>query len=317
MSAGSQVLVDPGRRSRGTADRPLWLAAVAWTAVVVPPQLGVELVDALLLLAVVVTVPAAAALHPDTGPRWTPLGVAAGLPVLAAAVLPQGTTSGLLVLPWLTLAVALAARDAWRWLTVERTATRLLWATASAYLVVGALWLLAHRLALEPAGFGPPYVALTAVHFHHAGTLALALTLTARRWRPADRTLAAASWITAAGPPLVAVGFLASGLLQILGAAVMTTGLYLLAWVTWRRVRRELPSPARALLTVMAISVVVPMLLAVQWAVGTNLGTFALSVPAMAATHGVLNAFGVTLAGVLGWRQAQRDPAPPPRSVPS
>lgn len=312
MSSESPAYRERSARSRRTADRWLWLAATAWAALVITPEVGIELVDALLLIAVVVTVPAAAALHPDAGPRWTPIGVAAGLPALVATAMTPGPTSGALVVPWLMLAVTLAARDAWRWLTVERTAVRLLWAVASAYLVVGAAWLLAHRLDFEPVGFGEPYVALTAVHFHHAGTLALALCLAARRWRPGDQAAAAASWITAAGPPLVAAGFLASGALQILGAVVMTVGLYLLAWVVWTRVIGGLHRQAGALLTLMVVSVVVPMLLAVQWAVGTNLGTPALSVPAMAATHGVLNAFGVTLAGVLGWRQALRYQTPMP-----
>lgn len=312
MSSESPAYRERSARSRRTADRWLWLAATAWAALVITPEVGIELVDALLLIAVVVTVPAAAALHPDAGPRWTPVGVAAGLPALVATVVSPGTTSGVLVLPWLTLAVGVAARDAWRWLTVERTAVRLLWAVASAYLVVGATWLLAHRLGLEPAGFGEPYVALTAVHFHHAGALALVLTLVARRWRPHDRVAAAASWVTAAGTPLVAAGFLFSGALQIVGAVVMTVGLYLLAWVVWARIISGLHRQAGALLTLMVVSVVVPMLLAVQWAVGANLGTPALSVPAMAATHGVLNAFGVTLAGVLGWRQALRYQAPMP-----
>lgn len=313
MSTEAPGTRERGARSRRTADRALWLGAATWAALAITPEVGIALVDALLLLAVAVTVPAAAALHPDVGPRWTPVAVAAGLPALVATAMPQGTTSAALALPWLLLAIGLAARDTWTWVRHERTATRLLWAVASGYLVVGAGWLLAHRLALEPAGFGPPYVALTAVHFHHAGALAVALTLATRRWRPRDRTANVAAWVTAAGPPLVAVGFLTSGVLQIVGAVVMTIGLYLLAWVTWRRVLTTVHRQARALLTIMACSVVVPMALAVHWAVGTNLGLPALSIPAMAATHGALNAFGVTLTGVLGWRQALRYQAPMPR----
>jgi hypothetical protein len=48
------------------------------------------------------------------------------------------------------------------------------------------------------------------------------------------------------------------------------------------------------------------MLLAVQWAVGHNLGTPALSIPDMVRFHGVANAVGFSLLGVLGWRLARR-----------
>ena len=46
------------------------------------------------------------------------------------------------------------------------------------------------------------------------------------------------------------------------------------------------------------------MMLAVQWAVGANYGTPALSIPAMVHVHGVANAVGFALFGVAGWRLA-------------
>jgi len=72
--------------------------------------------------------------------------------------------------------------------------------------------------------------------------------------------------------------------------------------VTLRRIRRMADGAAAVLLTIAACSVLVGMVLAVQWALGSTLGTPALSIPAMAATHGVLNGLGFALCGVLGWR---------------
>jgi hypothetical protein len=72
-----------------------------------------------------------------------------------------------------------------------------------------------------------------------------------------------------------------------------------------------MPRAAAVLLTVSSLSVALPMLLAIQWALGANLGTPALSIPAMTATHGAANALGFTLLGVLGWRLVARaDTAP-------
>ncbi len=76
--------------------------------------------------------------------------------------------------------------------------------------------------------------------------------------------------------------------------------------------------PAAAVaLTVSSLSVLVPMLLAVQWAAGANLGTPALSIPDMARTHGVANAVGFALLGVVGWRllEHQAGVAPPSRQA--
>ena len=53
------------------------------------------------------------------------------------------------------------------------------------YLTVGATWLVASRLGLEPVGIGEPIVELTAVHFHYAGFAAALLA--ARTFEVASR----------------------------------------------------------------------------------------------------------------------------------
>lgn len=109
------------------------------------------------------------------------------------------------------------------------------------------------------------------------------------------------------GPPIIAAGFAFFGLLQIVGAVLLTLGLWLLAWVTIRHVAPQITSLARALLVISSLTVLVPMTLAVQWAVGVNFGTPALSIPDMVLAHGATNAIGFALSGVLGWRVAQPD----------
>lgn len=148
---------------------------------------------------------------------------------------------------------------------------------------------------------------LTAVHFHYAGFAAalIAGTATATAGPKARRTAGAATLLILAGSPFVAAGFALFGPLQIAGAALLTVGLLALAWVTIRRIVPNLhDQPARWLLTASSLAVIVPMLLAVQWAVGHNYGTPALSIPDMALFHGTLNAFGFTLCGLLGWLRA-------------
>lgn len=113
-------------------------------------------------------------------------------------------------------------------------------------------------------------------------------------------------------PPIVAAGFLWLGALQIAGAALSTAALWLLAWVVMRHVVPTVPRPAAILFTVSSVAVLVPMLLALQWAVGHNLGTPALSIQTMARTHGLTNALAFTLPALLAWHLTPEQPDPPP-----
>lgn len=86
---------------------------------------------------------------------------------------------------------------------------------------------------------------------------------------------------------------------------ILTAGLLALTWATLRAVVPAVERGAAVLLAVSAVAVIVPMLLASHWAAATNLaGLDALSIPVMARAHGVGNAFGFTLLGLLGWRRA-------------
>jgi hypothetical protein len=169
--------------------------------------------------------------------------------------------------------------------------------------------LLADRAGYEPAGFGPPFVQLTAVHFAYAGFVATVLAGCAWARRPDDRLAATAAIAIGAAPPFVAIGFAVLGALQVVGAVLLTVGTYALAWVMLRHVVPTVRPLAAWALGASAASVLVTMLLAVQWAVGANLGTPALSIPQMAATHGVANAVGFALLGVLGWSRVRREPS--------
>lgn len=281
-----------------------------------------SLVDAALALALLVVVPVATSLLPHAPPA-APLAVtAAGAPATAGLLLrpEDGALAAALTLPWVALTLGLAFHAARAWLARGAPRAGLAPLTAYGYLAVGGLWLLADRAAYEPAGFGPPFVQLTAVHFTYAGFVATVLAVTARDRRPdhddrgpeddagrGDLAARFAVRATVTAPPLVALGFVAVGALQIVGAVLLTAGTYALAWVTLRHVASRVRRPAGWLLAASSLSVLAPMVLAVQWAVGHNLGTPALSIAAMTATHGLANAVGFSLLGVLGWRLVVRD----------
>lgn len=265
---------------------------------------GAGLIEALLALGMLVVVPLGVRLHPDLGARWSPPFVAAGVLAALSLLLPQGVVAVGLALPWLVLALVATVICARPWLQERRGLLRASWIAVPGYLAFGAAWLVFDRAGLEPAGVTPPFVILTAVHFHYAGFVA-ALLVSLLRVRVLDlspRATAVAVVAVVGAPPIVAAGFALVGVLQIAGALVLTAGLFVLAWLTLRLVvPAASDAMVRALLIVSSVAVLVPMLLAVQWAVGWNFGTPALSIPAMARTHGVLNALGFSLCGVIGW----------------
>lgn len=261
------------------------------------------ILDVMLALGVLVVVPSAAQLHEAAGARTDRTFGWVAVPAAAGVLAGRSQLSAALALPWLLLAAVaalVALRQGWRSRT--RPLHALPWVAAAGYLLVGAMWLLADRLDLEPAGFTAPFVQLTAIHFHYAGAASSVIAGATLRALPRDRVALVGATLTASSPPIVALGFTLAPALLVAGALSLAAGLTAVAWVTLRRIRPVAVGTARVLLTVASYSVLAGMVLAVQWALGSTLGTPALSIPAMAATHGVLNGVGFALCGVIGWR---------------
>jgi hypothetical protein len=68
-----------------------------------------------------------------------------------------------------------------------------------------------------------------------------------------------------------------------------------------RPLRDPFNDVGRALLVVSSVAPLVPMVLAVQWALAQHVSMPALSINAMASTHGLLNAVGFVMIGLAGW----------------
>jgi len=142
------------------------------------PLIETELINKILLLAVLVIVPlglsAAAA---DQNERNSlsyrlaafaqPFGAVA---VVASFFLKQGTGAALLASAWLVVAGLISIHGLSRLLSHRaRTLAEISVSAGLVYLAVGSGWLIMSRLGLQPLGFGDTIVLLTAVHFHYAG----------------------------------------------------------------------------------------------------------------------------------------------------
>ena len=282
----------------------VWVLTAAMAAT---GAVDLTLIDILLVLAPLVIVPVGlvAAGRTDT-PMLVLLRLGAAALTVPALLADRGAGAGALAVPWLAAAVWLAVPAAVTWLhRPDLTPGALARLAGALYLVVGATWLVASRLGVEPVGIGEPIVELTAVHFHFAGFAAALLA--ARTHEVASqvtpRWATAGTLLTIASPPIVALGFTTgSAPAQIGGALLLSIGVWIVAALTLAAVMPlTAGAGAKALLAISALSVGAPMVLAVFWAAGQHYDVPALDVPAMARIHGTLNAFGFSLAGLLGW----------------
>lgn len=131
---------------------------------------------------------------------------------------------------------------------------------------VAALALVAERGGHELFGFELSVLSLTVAHFHFAG-------------------------------------FVLGDLVELVGAVVLTAGLWIAAGLMWTRTRTLADPGARLLLGLAALVLVATMLLALSWALGHVTDTPYLPVEWMVATHGLANALGFGLCALLAWRR--------------
>lgn len=233
-------------------------------------------------------------------------------PVAAISMLlPTGLASAGLAGVWF-LTAAVVSLSALVQLLATRSATVLvlLRAAASAYLLVGAGWLVISRFGGQPLDLSHAIVELTAVHFHFAGLAAPLIAASAIAWSKTvshgvSRTLMASGLGVVAAMPMVAAGITASPALEISGSVLIGLSLAVLGLATLLAIARRPPGAiSRELLSISSIAVLAAMALAIQYALGQFIGTPALEIREMAQLHGALNAGGFSLCGLLGWRLA-------------
>ena len=153
-------------------------------------------------------------------------------------------------------------------------------------------------------GIQEPIGLLTAVHFHFAGfatAMIAAATLAFTRRRGEQGWLKIVVLMVAGLPIVVATGFVISPLLKMGAALWFSASVAALAIAVHASGRNAVNPTARALLQVAGGAVFAGMALSATYAIADYMGSEALTIPQMARTHGLLNAIGFCLAGLLGW----------------
>ncbi len=263
-----------------------------------------EVAVGVLALAVFVIVPLGQrTLGPD-GQRSGAHPLAACSFVIALSVRP-GFIAGVLTLPWFLVCARCALG---RGVRLLRTAPDLhldtLAETATAtFLAVGAGAGCVAAIGWRPFGFAPIIVLLTAVHFNFAGFAFGAVVVRLRRELMNSWTaVVAVGWM--AGVPLVALGITTRSNIEPIGAVMLATAGGLLGVILLGRSVRH-----RSLwLAVSGGSLCFAMVLAADYALAQQFGFRWLDIEMMERIHGIANAFGFALCGLIGWSRVDRVP---------
>ncbi|MFE0701655.1 YndJ family protein [Streptomyces sp. NPDC058872] len=214
-----------------------------------------------------------------------------------------------------TLALALQA-PARLMLTRSLRAAEIAILTALTAPAVAGLALVAERASHPLFGFDLDILALTVPHFHFAGFAAALVA--GLLCRAADsRTSRFAALSVPAGTLLVLLGYFVDDWAELAGAVVLTAGMAAVSVLTLRERHEFAADPlTRGLLAVSALVLVVTMLLALSWALGEATGLPHLSLTWTAATHGLGNALGFAVCGLLARRRLtdRTSPSLPPRT---
>jgi hypothetical protein len=183
---------------------------------------------------------------------------------------------------------------------------------------IAATALVSERAGVRLFGFSLRILQLTVAHFHFAG-FAAALMAGLVATNP-GRLSGLAALAVPAGTLTVLTGFFVGDWVEFAGAVGLTAGMGLVGLLSFPR-RGRAGGPRRvagaygadrltsALFAVSASVLAISMLPALDWALGQATGFPHLSMTWMGATHGVCNAGGFALCGLIGWTRIRKDTA--------
>ncbi|MFK0044753.1 YndJ family protein [Streptomyces sp. NPDC090741] len=232
--------------------------------------------------------------------------------------LPRGATATVLAVLYAGATLALAARAPARLLRSLRTPTAAAGPFAPAEIAVltallspsvAGTALVAERAGYRLFGFDLDILALTVPHFHFAGFTAALVAGLVCRAAPGSTTLSRwAAYSVPGGTLLVLLGYFVDDWAELVGAVVLTGGMWAVALLTWREIRPGARGRTTgALLATSSAVLVATMLLALWWALGEAADLVHPTLTWMAATHGLGNALGFALCSLLAWRRLAVD----------
>jgi hypothetical protein len=299
---------------RGVLRPSILMGAAVWLALALAsfaPGVHLGIIELLFLLGPWIVVPLGADLVCGAGKSKSAAvrdGVlfAAALLTSVSFFLDNRTAAACFASSWLLVCAGFAGDGVQRLASRgTRSFTQFCFAAGEGYLLVAGAWLVASRAGLQLLAFREPIVLLTAVHFHFAGFGSAVLAglvdavFVGNRWRP---ELRAALLAVVLGPAVLGLAFLLGPKVKLVAALLIALGQFGLASGMVRAGIAAKNASGRWLLFVAGGSVVAGMILAVVWAIGEYPLQAFVNIRQMAEFHGVLNAIGFVVSGLLGWR---------------
>ncbi len=280
------------------------------------------LMQRIVLLGILVIVPLALSLAPASesrdGESWL-YRVAllaqpfAAIGAVVSLLLDPGVPAAVLAFLWFCETALIAMFGLQRLCRPElRSAAEVSITAGLIFVPVAGGWLIVHRLGIQLLGYGDTIILLTAVHFHFAAYAAPILAgLAGRRlsqFAGVSRVFKLTPIGIIAGTPLVAAGISFSPALALVGTVTISIGLVLLAILVVGWILPSMESiPGRVLLLLSSVSCLPAMLLACVYAYSIVFKQLLIDIPQMAMTHGILNAFGFSLCGLVAWCLVNRE----------
>jgi YndJ-like protein len=301
-------------QDRGVIRPPIFLGFAVWFALALAsfaPRVHLGLIDVLFLLGPWVVVPlgadmvrgAAASKHSAVR-DWALIAATALTTV--SFFLDNRTAAAWFASAWLLVCTGFAGDGLRRIVrSGAKSFTQFCFAVGEGYLLVAGIWLVGSRAGVQLLAFHEPIVLLTAVHFHFAGFASAVLAgladeaFTGFRRR---RFLRAALLAVVLGPGILGLAFLLGPKVKLAGALLIALGQLGLAGGMVRVGMASKNSGGRWLLFVAGASVAAGMILAAVWAIGEYPLQAFVNIRQMAEFHGVMNAVGFAICGLVGWR---------------
>ena len=299
---------------RGVLQLSILIGSVVWVALALAsfsPRVHLGIIEVLFLLGPWIVVPLGADLVSGAGNSkssalrdW--VLIAAAALATASFFLDNRTAAAWFASSWLLVCAAFAGDGLRRFvMSGTKSFTQFCFAAGEGYLLVAGAWLVASRAGVQLLAFRAPIVLLTAVHFHFAGfasAVLAALTyarLRESRWKALLRVALLA---VVCGSGILGLAFLYGPEMKLVAALMIALGQLVLAGGMVCVGLATKTGSGRWLLFVASGSVAAGMILAAIWATGEYPLQAFLNIRQMAEFHGVLNAVGFVVCGLIGWR---------------
>ena len=317
LKDAAEVSMNPSRTEQSWAQTCAGLGATAWAALAILARTGVApigSIELIFLFAPLVIVPLGLELVRVIGASGPIHALARRLQPVAAVLaivalwLPPGRLAATFASGWMLICGLIALTGVTDLFSTKLreyaplSTFRFAISVARIDLAVGGAWLIASRLGMRPMGIQEPIGLLTAVHFHFAGFATALIAAAALRFSDSrSRWLRSITLLVVLMPYVIAVGFVTTPQLKMSAGVVFSLSVAALAIGVRSLGSRAQSTTARILLQIAPACVFAGVVLAAVFAILDFRGSDVLPIPQMARTHGLLNAVGFCMCGLLGW----------------